>query len=500
MSVTFATQDLLDDLRARFPLNVSSEAQEQLQLRAEEWALRTQLELASERPFVSHERECQIWIDKIGRGEASEEEYLAATTRFGEFCQLAGRPFDLDFWQQQVKGDDPSHHGNVQLEREQHLKLRTAVGLLGIKWRETLDRAQSEWELEEIFRRREILRKELETLLTLIQTLKFRLEGLGLELGILMDLSKGMLSSQDIEQVQRWVEYLANDEGVKALCDLLGKLRQIELSERVEQAKVIHTQDVWQPDPTSREEIVGVRLGRDLEHALPSELALLADPDASILFDMKYVESRLMCFDMRGMQLVGEQREGQAQRSISEEDQMGPMVICIDTSGSMHGMPETIAKAVALYMVAKAREQNRACYLINFSTGINVLDFSLEGSIEALIRFLQMSFHGGTDATPALRHALDTMQRDQYARADMLVISDFVMGAVSESVRCAIEAQRTYGNRFYSLVIDGGFHLQDFSVLFDQEWVYDPRHSRITELVDFQKRVAACTRELRATV
>lgn len=97
---------------------------------------------------------------------------------------------------------------------------------------------------------------------------------------------------------------MANDPGVRSLCDLLGKLRQLELSERIERAQVRYTQDIELPDINSREEIIGIRLGRDIEHVLPSELALLADPETSILFDLKYVESRLMCFDMQGIQRV----------------------------------------------------------------------------------------------------------------------------------------------------------------------------------------------------
>lgn len=274
------------------------------------------------------------------------------------------------------------------------------------------------------------------------------------------------------------------------MCELLGKLRQIELSERVEQVNSVHVQDVWQPDPNSREEIIGIRLGRDLEHALPSELALLADSETSILFDIKYIESRLMCFDMRGLQLVGEQKEFVAEQHTSETDKMGPMVICVDTSGSMHGMPETIAKAVALFITTKAREQKRSCYLINFSTSIETLDLGFPSGFKSLISFLQMSFHGGTDATPALKHALDTMQREQYAKADLLLISDFVMGRLPAKIVDAIEAQRSNGNRFHSLVINEGFHALDVHSLFDQEWIYDPLSSQVTELIGFQKGLA----------
>lgn len=90
------------------------------------------------------------------------------------------------------------------------------------------------------------------------------------------------------------------------------------------------------------------------------------------------------------------------------------MFVCIDTSGSMNGAPETVAKAVALFMATKAKEQKRPCYLINFSTNIDTLDFSADVGMESLMRFLQMSFHGGTDVTPALEHALDMMEKDTH--------------------------------------------------------------------------------------
>jgi len=486
-----AAQDLLDDLGGRFPLSVRCGAQEHLQLRTEEWALRTQVELAAENPFVAHEQDWEDLAAKLGRGALHESEYLAAAACYGEFCQAAGYPFEAGFWAESVQGESPSRRGKARPEAVSQSKLETAAQLLGIKWREVLDRAGGEWELREIARRREALHQELEAFLRMIQALITQLEGLGLEPSILLDLSKGKLSAQDIEQFKRWARYLSKDEGVKSLCDLLGKLRQIELSERVEQVKVEHMQEVWQPDLNSREEIYGVCLGRDMEHALPSEMALLADPETTVLFDMKYVESRLMCFDMRGMQSVDVQHLWLISQRVNEVDKMGPMVICVDTSGSMHGMPETVAKAVTLYMATKAHEQKRSCYLINFSTGIETLDFSSEGGMKALIRFLQLSFQGGTDVAPAMKHALETMQRDRYAKADLLVISDFVMGRLPSAILSAVEAQRVYGNRFYSLVVNGGFHAQNLSALFDQEWIYDTHSSHITELVGFNKRVAA---------
>lgn len=484
-----AALSLLDELQAKFPFRTRV-ATEHVKLRTEEWARRTQLEVAAGSPFASHEQKWEDFVAKANQEVMREEEWHSATSCFGELCREAGKPFDPAFWRKLVNDETLERQNQKRHKGKSHLHLQTAASVLGNQWRETLDRAISEWEIQEIARRRDALQSELEALLEQINTLSRQLESLGLEPGILIDLSQGQLSPQEIDQLIRWAQYLANDAGVKALCELLGKLRQIELSERVEQVNALLIQDVWQPDPNSREEIIGIRLSRDLEHALPSELALLADSETSILFDMKYIESRLMCFDMHGLQLVGEQKKFVAEQHTSEADKLGPMVICLDTSGSMNGMPETIAKAVALFIATKAREQKRDCYLINFSTNIETLDLSLEFSMKSLMRFLQMSFYGGTDVTPALKHALDTMQSEKYEKADLLLISDFVMDHPPAEIVDVIEGQRSNGNRFHSLVINDGFHAQNVHSLFDQEWIYDPLSSQVTELIGFQKGVA----------
>lgn len=133
----------------------------------------------------------------------------------------------------------------------------------------------------------------------------------------------------------------------------LGKNSTNRTVGKIERVRSVTPVQAQLPDINSREEIIGIRLGRDLEHVLPSELALLADHDTSILFDLKYVESSLMCFDMNGIQNIHRHVETEEERRIKEAEKQGPFVICIDTSGSMKGSPETVAKAVALSLPRK---------------------------------------------------------------------------------------------------------------------------------------------------
>ena len=449
------------------------------------WQLASAEELKAEFPFALYEQQLSNWKTRNQSSPVSSAELAAAVAEYVALCRVAKLPDNQSFWQRELAAVTASQTVTKKRQADSTVSAR----LLRDEWQKALDKARAEWELERISMLRRQFMEELEVFLQLLQQLQQQLEMLGLDPGIFLDLSKGNFSAQEIERFKRWANYLANDPGVRSLCDLLGKLRQLELSERIERAQVRYTQDIELPDINSREEIIGIRLGRDIEHVLPSELALLADPETSILFDLKYVESRLMCFDMQGIQRVQQHHQKEELRSVEEAAKQGPMVICVDTSGSMSGMPETVAKAVALFIAGKARQQKRACYLINFSTGIETLDLGDDFGMEALIKFLGMSFHGGTDAIPALDHALGVMKSEAYERADLLMISDFIMASLPEHLRQQIEQQRTHGNRFYSLVVGDCFMTQRLTSLFDHEWVYDPHSSQIHELIGFQRKL-----------
>lgn len=45
----------------------------------------------------------------------------------------------------------------------------------------------------------------------------------------------------------------------------------------------------------------------------------------------------------------------------------GPILLCVDTSGSMRGARETVAKALALECMRAAKEQERDCFVFAFA-------------------------------------------------------------------------------------------------------------------------------------
>ncbi|WP_299077860.1 VWA domain-containing protein [uncultured Paraglaciecola sp.] len=443
----------------------------------EDWSRESRLALENEYPFDEYEQ----FRDKYYRIDSIDE--LPVTdlvAKYSQFCKSAKIPYDNGFWQRQIV----SNKTNVVLKEEAEV----AKKLLFQKWGEQLKQARLNWELETLNKLRQAFLSQLEELLKLFEELTASLDDLGVDPGIWLDLSDGNLTSQDIEQFKQWADYLKNDPMAQEICDLLGRMRDVEKEERIEKIFTTQSVDAWVPDINAKEEIVGIRLSQDIENVIPSELALLADPETSILFDLKFIENQLMTFDMVGLQQQTTEIEVEEEHAYSEDGEQGPMILCIDTSGSMHGRPETIAKAVSLFLATKAREAERPCYLINFSTGITTLDLSGKGGLAALTGFLSKSFRGGTDVAPALLHTLDVMKEDAYKKADVLVISDFIMGSLPEDILSGIEDQREEGSQFYSLVVGSCFMSNRLKTLFDYEWVYNPNSSSITELVNYHQQ------------
>jgi uncharacterized protein with von Willebrand factor type A (vWA) domain len=481
-----ASAGVIDALRAAYgPALGQASVGERINERLTQWQVAAGLELHASFPFELHENRLKDWRHRL-RHEAPDPAHLPdVVADYMSACKATGHPANEAFWTDRLKAGGTGRKARKSATANLSVTLESMLS----NWQKNIDHARSAWEIEKIGTLRAALLKELEEILKLLQQLQQQLDTLGLDPGILFDLSIGTLSAQDIEHFQRWATYLADDPGVRALCELLGKIRQLELSERIERVTVSRTQTTIIPHIDSREEIVGVRLGRDLEHLVPSELALLADPDTALLFDLKYVEARLMCFDMQGLQAWHTEVDIEEERTTREADKQGPMILCIDTSGSMQGMPETIAKAVALFMASKAREKKRSCYLINFSTGLATLDLAGEWGMDTLMGFLGMSFHGGTDVAPALDKALQVMQEDAYRNADALIISDFIMAGLPKDTLERIGRQRSDGNRFHSLVIGDCYMTERLKSLFDQEWVFDPRRSQIRELTGFERKL-----------
>ena len=91
------------------------------------------------------------------------------------------------------------------------------------------------------------------------------------------------------------------------------------------------------------------------------------------------------------------------------------------------------------FLLKLAMDEKRGCYLMLFSTEVATLEITADTGLDKAERFLSMSFHGGTDLVPCLEQALVQLDQPDFARADVLVISDRAL--TGEAARAALFKQ-----------------------------------------------------------
>lgn len=432
-------------------------------------------------PFKDEEGAATQWAEAVNNDNIDPAQLSDAIERFMKTATTLGSPFSQAYWYKQATEFRSDH--NIETE-----KIYTVANLLALEWHKIIDKARAQWQFEQLVIKQSQFLREMLKLIRNVETVTQKIEALGFDPSVYFDpLATGELKPRDIELIKRWSIYLEHDDGVKRLCKLLGRIRQAEAQERLESVKVSYNIEVPTLNRNSNEEIVGLKLGNDIENTIPSELALLSDPDSSLLFDLKLIESRLMCFDMQGIDFISEKHEVIEEHFAKDDAGNGPFIICVDTSASMAGEAEAIAKAVTLFIANTAEKQKRSCYLINFSTKLQYFDVGKGVGMESLIKFLKMSFSGGTDVSPAISHAIKVMSEETYKNADLLVISDFIMADIPRRIVSKIENLQENGNRFYSLAIMSTHKSKQLGTLFDDEWIFDPYTGSVKEFVKFKQ-------------
>lgn len=300
------------------------------------------------------------------------------------------------------------------------------------------------------------------------------------------------LKEDDLDALGRLLGQIASNKGLAELCRQIG--RQVGRASERKEKPVDEERSGWLKMRTDamREELSGVKVGRSIEDALPSELAACGDEDIGTLFDLKFIEGQMLCFEKMGedRQRIAERKK--VMRKVDEE--LGPVIVCVDTSGSMQGEPEIAAKAVALTLALQTRRENRKCHIIEFSTGIKKMDVGGGTDLSELMRFLSESFNGGTDAERALLAGIGAMEREDFRKADLLMVSDMEFGDQPGRMQARMNLQRKKGYRFYALQIQKSYTgmfaawLGELSNVaeevkpYDKAWAYDPSSGKIKEL------------------
>lgn len=118
---------------------------------------------------------------------------------------------------------------------------------------------------------------------------------------------------------------------------------------------------------SSVEEIDRVENGDNLERILPVEIAMPED-----MFFKRYATKELQQFSSPGKDSPKKVEEHGKDPRLTK----GPIIVSIDTSGSMSGRPEKIAFSLLKQLLRIAKKQKRPCFLISFSVRSKSIDLS----------------------------------------------------------------------------------------------------------------------------
>lgn len=171
----------------------------------------------------------------------------------------------------------------------------------------------------------------------------------------------------------------------------------------------------------SKSEVHGVHRSDDLMRVLPSELLNLEDDTLETLFFARLLEKNLLTYELQGTTFI------QGEHAETHQKRTGPVVACLDTSGSMQGEPLLKAKALLLAIANILRKEDRSLHVLLFGSTGEIREFSMDRQNNAagLLTFLQQGFGGGTDFDTPLKRAFEIIAAQQaYKKADVLMISD----------------------------------------------------------------------------
>jgi uncharacterized protein with von Willebrand factor type A (vWA) domain len=205
------------------------------------------------------------------------------------------------------------------------------------------------------------------------------------------------------------LEKIRNSPTLKEFTDLIGRYKEAALVEQKRKSKEISI------------ELESIKTGKDFQDALPSEKMSLCNETTKKDFERKMTENQLLTYD----------KESHYQKH------KGPIIICIDESGSMQGDKETWAKALAVGILEIAQNQKREFACIPYDSRVRkVIEIKKdEINPQKILEIAEEKASGGTDFESPLREASKLIDKSNFKQADIVFITDGDCGVSDRFIR-----------------------------------------------------------------
>lgn len=227
----------------------------------------------------------------------------------------------------------------------------------------------------------------------------------------------------------------------------------------------------------------GVKRSGQIARMLASEAALLGHPTLKRLWRARLAESQLLTYEDEAVLTqwvtAPDTRHHQTADVLPPEPLgQGPMLVCLDTSGSMRGAPENVAKACVLQAMRSAHAARRGCRLLAFGGPGELLEHELAHTsqgLQALLDLMGQNFDGGTDVQTPLERAIDRVAEQAWALADILIVSDGEFGVTPATLARLRACKQHQGLRVHGILIGDRETIGLLEVCDSLHWVRDWR-------------------------
>jgi uncharacterized protein with von Willebrand factor type A (vWA) domain len=241
----------------------------------------------------------------------------------------------------------------------------------------------------------------------------------------------GRLHRQEFANYMQWLDKLKRHPELVAFLQEIGRNLQ-HLKARRRKLK----------SPRIPESYDDLRQSGDISHMLPSEASLLADPDFESYFMVKWLERKLLTYNISGW---------------TEEPQRGPVICMLDTSHSMRGAKLRLAQVFIATFAAFSMLERRDFVLLLFGARGELIERPLywrKPDWPAFYSLAQLAFGGGTHFDAPLKRGIELVTAEpRYHDADFVMVTDGV-GAVSPAVRASLaELGQAKQLRLHTLIV-----------------------------------------------
>ena len=214
------------------------------------------------------------------------------------------------------------------------------------------------------------------------------------------------------ERIQMSQQLLLNKK-LRKIAQLAGRFRRFAAKKQREKTK------------HSVEEVSDIHQSNDISRLITSELILLILPELEDYFYKKYAERELLTYELSGFESKGK----------------GPLIICIDVSGSMGGDRDIWCKATSLALVDIAHREKRNAIVIPFDDDVQtVFEFYKDNySLATVLEMASFFSGGGTNFDPPLLKAMEYLEKEsKLEKGDIIMVTDGASN-LSDHVKAQVE-------------------------------------------------------------